>query len=63
MIVADAATIVILLVIVVLACVSVFTLVFIVVAICNLAIIGVRELAYRRRRRRRAEALYGPERR
>lgn len=63
MIVADAATLLVLLLVVVLACCAVFTVVFIVVALCNLAILGVRELAYRRRRNRRAETLYGRERR
>lgn len=63
MIVADAAALLVLLLVAVLVCGLVFVLAFMVVAIANLALIGVRELAYRRRRARRAAALYGPERR
>ena len=63
MILADTATVLVLLLVVALACAAVFAIAAIVVALCNLAIIGVRELAYRRRRNRRAATLYGHERR
>lgn len=52
--VADLPTVIVLIAVAVVVCLAFFTLTFVVLAIAHLAIIGVRELAYRHRQRRRA---------